>query len=42
MENSRRCNVCNFNIDVLRASYAKHLRTKKKKNKMKRLYQNGY
>ena len=27
MENSRRCNICN--IDVHRASFAKHLRNKK-------------
>ena len=27
MENSRRCEICN--IDVLRASHAKHLRSKK-------------
>ena len=27
MENSRRCDICN--IDVHRASYAKHLRSKK-------------
>ena len=27
MENSRRCEICN--IDIHRASYAKHLRSKK-------------
>ena len=36
MENSRTCDVCNVNVH--RASFAKHLRSKihlKKKNKMK-------
>ena len=37
MENSRKCDICN--VDVHRASYAKHLKTKKhldneKQNKM--------
>ena len=27
MENSRRCEICN--VDIQRASYAKHLRSKK-------------
>ena len=35
MENGRRCDICN--IDVHRASYAKHLRSKRhlEKNKTK-------
>ena len=33
MENSRRCEVCN--IDVNRASYAKHLRSKKHSEKIR-------
>ena len=36
MENSRTCEICN--VDVHRASFAKHLRSKKhleKKNKMR-------
>ena len=41
--NSRKGEICI--VDVHRASYVKHLRSKKLleiKNKMKRLYQNGY
>ena len=41
--NSRKCEI--RIVDVHRASYAKHLRSKKQlkmKSKMKLLYQNGY